>query len=96
MPMRRGSRGIAALAAGTEQTFGFELAVDALAVHLSQSDAFGKQQVGDELAGAVALVEVDFAVGNQRQAVGGHDRRVEGAAAEQNARSWDWSSFSEK
>ena len=94
--MRRGSLGQAALAAGAEQAFGFELAVDALAVHLGQPDAFGKQQVGDELAGALALVQVDCAVGDQRQAVGGHDRRVEGAAAEQDARSWAWSSFSEK
>ena len=73
------------LATGLEQTFGLELAIQAFAVHLGQSDAFGEEEIGHQLAAALTFVQVDHPVGDQGQSVGGHDRRIEGAAAEQHA-----------
>ena len=67
-----------------KQPLGLELAVQLLTLHLRHTDAFWEQQVGHQLAGTLALVQMNRAVGDQRQAIGRHDRRVERAAAEQH------------
>ena len=74
-----------------------QLAIQSLALQLGQADAFGKQQIGDQLAAALAFVQVQAPCATIARPLAGVTGELKALPRNRTHRSWAVRlSFSEK